>query len=137
MEQNNEQEECEFMANLQVMREHSICLKVSTANAKFGDDEPVIAFHLACIGQMGGMDCILMHGMCREAEGLQKVMEDMAIVSAGLCRNCAEREIIGSAIFELDEMENIVKAIMRENGMDVEMLSKPQSAPERDSWMFN
>ena len=137
MEQNNEQEECEFMKNLELMRSHGICLKVSTANMQFGDEAPVLAFHLACIGQRGGQDDILMHGMARTSEALPGVMKNMACISAELCRICEGKPIIGSDVFEEDEMADIIKAIMRDNGMDVEMLCKPDTAPERESWMFN
>ncbi len=137
MEQDNEQEECKFMANLEVMRAHGICLKVSTAEMKFGDDEPVLAFHLACIGQHAGVDDILMHGMARTAEGVPGVMRNMATISAELCHICEGRTIIGDAVFEEEQMADVIKGIMEDNGMDIEQLCKPQASPERESWMFN
>ncbi len=137
MEQNNEQEKCKFMENLEKMREHGICLKVSTADVQFGDDEPVLVFHLACIGQLGGQDLILMHGMCRKASGLQKTMKEIACITAELCRICKSKKIIGGALFEEEEIARLIKVIMRENNMEVEQLCHPQEAPEQDSWMYN
>ena len=137
MEQNNEQEEREFMDNLEVMRAHGICLKVSTANMKFGDDEPVLAFHLACIGQCGGREDILMNGLARTAEILPKVLRNMACIPAELCRMYEGKKIIGAAAFEESEMADVIEAIMRDNGMDIEQLCKPQEAPKREFWMFN
>ncbi len=137
MEQNREQEECRFMENLEVMRAHGICLKISTANMQFGDDEPILAFHIACIGQRGGRDDILMHGMAREASSMLRVLRNMACISAELCRICEGRKIIGDAAFEEEEMTDIVRGIMEDNGMDVKQLCKPQESPERESWMFN
>ncbi len=137
MEQNSEQEECEFMANLELMHEYNICLKVSIADIQFGDDMPVVAFHIACIGRCNGVEAILMHGMCRKAEGLQQTMKDMAAISAELCRLCASRKVIGVPVFEEDEMEDVIRNIMHKNGMDIEQLCRPQEAPKRESWMFN